>query len=164
MGTPLEIVKELYAKLTAGDAVGALALMSDDIEWITMMDYKVEGRGPQKVFEGMLVPAMQEWEPYELTPHEFICDGGKVVSVGRFKGTNRVTGKQVEADYSHIWEVRDGQILRHRQSSTPAKLNLLAILAETATVCRDATHDVTSGRSAPACKASRTGTSRAVSS
>jgi len=40
MGTPLEIVKELYAKLTAGDAGGALALMSEDVEWITMMDYK----------------------------------------------------------------------------------------------------------------------------
>lgn len=32
MRTPLEIVKELYAKLTAGDADSALALMSDDIE------------------------------------------------------------------------------------------------------------------------------------
>ena len=85
MGAPLEIVKELYAKLTAGDSGGALALMSEDIEWITMMDYKVDGRGPQKVLEGMLAPAMQEWEPYTLTPHEFICDGGKVVSVGRFR-------------------------------------------------------------------------------
>ena len=28
--------------------------MSEDIEWITMMDYKVDGRGPQKVLEGML--------------------------------------------------------------------------------------------------------------
>ena len=63
---PLEIVKELYAKLTAGDPGGALALMSDDIEWITMMDYKVTGRGPQKVLEGMLIPAMEEWEPYTL--------------------------------------------------------------------------------------------------
>jgi uncharacterized protein len=56
MRTPLEIVKELYAKLTAGDAGGALSLMSEDIEWITMMDYKVNGRGPQEVLEGMLVP------------------------------------------------------------------------------------------------------------
>ncbi|BDB41447.1 nuclear transport factor 2 family protein [Mycobacterium kiyosense] len=81
---PLEIVKELYAKLTAGDPSGALALMSDDIEWITMMDYKVAGRGPQKVLEGMLMPAMEEWEPHTLTPHEFICDGDKrgIVSVG----------------------------------------------------------------------------------
>lgn len=115
METPLDIVKELYAKLTTGDADGALSLMSDDIEWITMMDYKVDGRGPRKVLEGILIPAMQEWEPYALTPYEFICDGGNVVSVGRFRGTNRTTGKHVDVDYSHIWEVRHGKIVRHRQ-------------------------------------------------
>jgi ketosteroid isomerase-like protein len=118
----LEVVRELYAKLTAGDAIGALALMSDDIEWITMMDYKVSGRGPQKVLEGILVPAMEEWEPYKLTPHEFICDGSKVVSVGIFKGTNRQTGKEVEVDYSHIWEVGNGKIVRHRQFIDTAKI------------------------------------------
>ena len=115
MRPPVEIVKELYAKMTAGDAGGALALMSDDIEWITMMDYKVSGRGPQRVFEDMLRPAMEEWEPYTLTPQEFICEGGKVVSVGRFEATNRATGKHVEVDYSHIWEVEDDKIVRHRQ-------------------------------------------------
>ena len=119
---PLEIVKELYAKLTAGDPGGALALMSDDIEWITMMDYKVDGRGPQKVLEGMLIPAMEEWEPYTLTPHEFICDGDKVVSVGRFRGTNRATGKHVEVDYSHIWEVEGHKIVRHRQFIDTGKI------------------------------------------
>ena len=46
-------------------------------------------RGPQKVLEGMLAPAMQEWKPYILTPHEFICDGEKVVSVGRFSLAGR---------------------------------------------------------------------------
>lgn len=115
MSAPLQIVKELYARLTAGDAGGALSLMSDDIEWITMMDYKIDGRGPQNVPAGMLIPAMREWKPYTLTPHEFICDGDKVVSVGRFNGTNRVTGKHVEVDYSHIWDVKDGRIVRHRQ-------------------------------------------------
>jgi uncharacterized protein len=122
MRTPLEIVKELYARLTAGDARGALALMSEDVEWITMMDYKVDGRGPRKVFEGMLVPAMQEWEPYTLTPNEFICDGCKVVSVGKFEGTNRMTGKHVVVDYSHIWEVNDGKIVRHRQFIDTGKI------------------------------------------
>ena len=122
MATPLEVVKQLYARLTVGDAEGALTLMSDDIEWITMMDYKVDGLGPQKVLEGILLPAMQEWEPYTLTPHEFICDGGKIVSVGRFEGTNRSTGKHVEVDYSHIWEVRDGKIVRHRQFIDTGKI------------------------------------------
>lgn len=122
MRAPVEIVKELYVKLTLGDAGGALALMSDDIEWITMMDYKIGGRGPQKVLESMLRPAMEEWEPYELRPSEFICDGEKVVSVGRFAGTNRATGKHVEVDYSHIWELRDGKIVRHRQFIDTGKI------------------------------------------
>lgn len=122
MRLPVEIVKDLYARLTDGDVGGALALMSEDIEWITMMDYKVTGRGPQHVFEDMLRPAMAEWEPYTLTPHEFICDGGKVVSVGRFEGTNRVTGKRVEVDYSHIWEVENGKIVRHRQFIDTGKI------------------------------------------
>ncbi len=87
-----------------------------------MMDYKVGGRGPQKVLEGMLIPAMEEWEPYVLTPHEFICDGDKVVSVGRFKGTNRATGKHVEVDYSHIWEVKGHRIVRHRQFIDTGKI------------------------------------------
>lgn len=69
-----------------------------------------------------LVPAMQEWEPYRLTPHELICDGGKVVSVGRFRGTSRVTGKHVEVDYSHIWEVEDGKIVRLRQFIDAGKI------------------------------------------
>jgi ketosteroid isomerase-like protein len=120
--TPLSVVKKLYTNLTAGDADNALALMSDDIEWITMMDYKIAGRGPQNVIEGMLMPAMKEWEPFTLIPLEFICDGDKVVSVGRFKGTNRETGKHVEVDYSHIWEVRKGKIVRHRQFIDTGKI------------------------------------------
>jgi ketosteroid isomerase-like protein len=103
MMAPVDVVREFYAKLTAGDAPGALALMADDIEWITMMDYKIDGCGPQKVFDGMLLPAMQEWEPYTLTPNEFICDGDKV-------------------DYSHIWEVKDGKIQRHRQFIDTGKI------------------------------------------
>ncbi len=41
-----DIVRSFYAKLGAGDAPGALALMAPDIEWITMWHYKVDGRGP----------------------------------------------------------------------------------------------------------------------
>ncbi len=56
MTTPTEVVRDLYARLSAGDAPGALALMTHDVEWIPMMDYKVDGRGPQKVLDGMLIP------------------------------------------------------------------------------------------------------------
>ncbi len=75
MATPADVVREFYAKLTAGDAPGALALMTDDVEWIPMMDDKVDGRGPQKVLEGMLVPAMSDWTSFNLNPGGFVAEG-----------------------------------------------------------------------------------------
>jgi hypothetical protein len=115
MKSATDVVRDLYAKLSAGDAPGALALMTDDVEWIPMMDYKVDGRGPQKVLEGMLIPAMSEWKTFTLTPSEFLAEGNKVVSIGRFRSEHRSTGKLADVNYAHVWEVRDGKIARFRQ-------------------------------------------------
>jgi ketosteroid isomerase-like protein len=115
MTTPVDVVRELYAKLSEGDAPGALALMTDDIEWIPMMDYHLDGRGPQKVLEGMLLPALAEWETFILAPSEFLIEGTRVVSIGRFRSKHRSTGKLAEVDYAHVWEVREGKISRFRQ-------------------------------------------------
>ena len=122
MTTPTEVVRDLYAKLSAGDAPGALSLMTDDVEWIPMMDYKVDGRGPQKVLEGMLIPALTEWANFTLTPSEFIEDRDRVVSIGRFRSAHRTTGKLAEVDYAHVWEVRSGKIARFRQYIDTARI------------------------------------------
>ena len=60
MPTPTEIVDSFYNKLKAGDAAGALGLMAPDIEWITMWHYKVDGRGPERVAEGLFKPLMAD--------------------------------------------------------------------------------------------------------
>jgi hypothetical protein len=53
MNDAVNIIRSFYKKLADGDATGALALMASDIEWITMWHYKVRGRGPESVAEGM---------------------------------------------------------------------------------------------------------------
>ena len=122
MMTPTEVVRSFYARLSAGDAPGALSFLSDDVEWIPMMDYEVDGRGPQKVLEGMLLPALAEWVDFTLTPVEFIQDRDAVVSSGRFRSTHRETGKLAEVDYAHVWEVRSGRITRFRQFIDTARI------------------------------------------
>ena len=82
--TPTDIVRDFYDKLAAGDAHGALGLMAPDIEWITMWHYKVEGRGPGPVAEGLFKPLMAEWTSFSLVPTEFITEGETVVSLGDF--------------------------------------------------------------------------------
>ncbi len=115
MTNPAEIVRSFYEKLKAGDAPGALGLMAHDIEWITMWHYKVNGRGPERVAEGLFKPLMAEWSSFALDPTEFIVDGDAVVSLGRFTGVHGTTGKRAEAGYAHVWMVKDGKITRFRQ-------------------------------------------------
>ena len=96
MKEPVEIVRSFYEKLKTGDAPGALALMAPDIEWITMWHYKVDGRGPERVAEGLFKPLMAEWTSFALVPTEFIVDGDTVVSLGDFTGVHGTTGKHAD--------------------------------------------------------------------
>ena len=115
MLTPTEIVRNFYDRLAAGDAPGALDLMAPNIEWITMWHYKVDGRGPERVAEGLFKPLMAEWSSFSLVPGEFIADGDTVVTLGDFTGVHGTTGKTAEARYAHAWSIEDGKISRFRQ-------------------------------------------------
>ena len=113
--TPTDTVRDFYDKLSSGDAPGALGLMAPDIEWITMWHYKVDGRGPGAVAEGLFKPLMAEWTSFSLIPTEFITDGDIVASLGDFKGVHGVSGKTCDARYAHVWTVKEGKITRFRQ-------------------------------------------------
>jgi ketosteroid isomerase-like protein len=115
MTTPAQVVRNFYDKLAAIDAPGALGLMAPDIEWITMWHYKVEGRGPERVAEGLFKPLVAEWSSFALVPTEFIAEGDTVVSLGDFTGVHGATGKQADARYAHVWTVKNGKITRFRQ-------------------------------------------------
>jgi ketosteroid isomerase-like protein len=115
MTTPTEIIRQFYTAVGAGDAPAALGLMAPDIEWLTMWHYKVDGLGPQKVAEGLLIPLSKEWKEFRLVPTEYIADGDTVVSLGHFTGTHGTSGKTVKAGYAHVWTVADGYIRRFRQ-------------------------------------------------
>ena len=112
---PADIVRTFYDRLGAGDAHGALGLMAPDIEWNTMWHYKVEGRGPQAVAEGLFKPLMAEWSSFALVPTEFVVEGDTVVSLGDFTGVHGATGRSCEARYAHVWTVRNGMVARFRQ-------------------------------------------------
>ncbi len=115
MDNPTDLVRSFYTSLKEGDAAGALALMATDIEWITMWHYKVDGRGPERVAEGLFKPLMAEWSSFALDPSDFIADGDTVVSLGRFIGVHGATGKRANAGYAHVWTVENDRITRFRQ-------------------------------------------------
>ena len=58
---------------------------------------------------------MAEWTIFSLIAKAFVEQGEPVVSLGRSTGGHRATGKLMNAEYAHLWEVRNGRIQRFRQ-------------------------------------------------
>ncbi len=100
MTTPVETVREFYSAIAAGDTGKMVELMTPDIEWISVVDFKVQEKGPAEVMKKVFAPLMQEWESFSPAPSEFLVDGSTVVSLGRFACVHRATHKRADIPYA----------------------------------------------------------------
>lgn len=115
MATPVDTVRDFYSAIAAGDTEKMVDLMAPDIEWISVVDFGVQDKGPAEVMKKVFAPLMQEWESFSPAPSEFLVDGSTVVSLGRFACVHRTTHKRADVAYAHVWDIQDGKIKRHRQ-------------------------------------------------
>lgn len=90
-------------------------LMAPDVEWISVVDFNVQDRGPEEVMRKVFLPLIQEWESFSPAPSEFLVDGSTLVSLGRFACVHRQTHKRADVAYAHVWNVENEKIRRHRQ-------------------------------------------------
>jgi uncharacterized protein len=118
--TTAEWVQSLYDATARGDAGTVVAAMADDIDW-----REAEGNpwylghpfvGPQQVIEGVLTKLAGEWEDFRIDVHRLLQDGDTVVALGRYHATShRATGRPLDAQFVHVWDVRDGKLARFQQ-------------------------------------------------
>ena len=113
MSDPVEIVKSFYAALSRGDVSSLLATLDDDLEWTEAERfpyYSGTWHSPQEVCDKLLVPLSRDWERFSATPHDFIANGERVVSLGTYSGTFKSTGKSMTAPFAHVWTLRGDRI------------------------------------------------------
>lgn len=115
----LDVVKRLYAAFARGDGPGALAEMHAEIEWNEAESFIYADRNPYRsppaVAEGVFGRLVADWRDYEATAFELLDAGDTVVALGRSKGTHVTTGKQLDAQFAHIWRIREGKIAGFQQ-------------------------------------------------
>ena len=105
----------LLCTIAAGDTESMVALMAPDVEWISVIDFHVQNRGPEEVMKKVFAPLMEEWESFSPAPSEFHADGSTVRSLGRFACVHRATHKRADVAYAHVLDIKNGRIERHRQ-------------------------------------------------
>lgn len=119
------VVEALYAAFAQGDGPGIAAVLSPDLMWI-----EAEGgpyadlnpyEGPQAVFEGVFGRIGAAFSGFAATPVSYWPSGDRVFVEGRYTGTHIATGEVLDAQFVHVFTVRDGVIVAFQQYTDTAQ-------------------------------------------
>ena len=121
-----EIVKNAYECFGSGNIQGLLELYSDDISWITpKIDNAVYSGARQgkaalaEFFE--LLGKSEEFTEFE--PKEFVAEGDKVITLGKFTTNVKATGKSYSSEWVHVTTLKDGKITAFKEFFDTAEAN-----------------------------------------
>lgn len=122
-----ELMAGLYKAFGEGDVPTVLAAMDPQIHWheAESNPYMPSGDawvGPDAVVNNLFVRLGEEWDGFSVHPASY-HDSGDVVTVeGRYTGTHNGTGEALDAQFCHVWTLRDGKIVKFQQYADTAAL------------------------------------------
>ncbi len=113
----LNIVQSAYAAFAKGDIPGVLGVLDAEAVWTEAEGFPYGGTyyGPNAVLEAVFMRVGVEWDSFTVEPAEFIDGGDTIVALGKYSGTYKATGKSFQADFAHVWKLRDGKVVRFVQ-------------------------------------------------
>jgi ketosteroid isomerase-like protein len=119
-------LKSLYDAFGRGDIPTVLGGMSPDIKW-----HEAEGNpympsgeamvGPDAVLNQLFMRLGAEWDGFSVHPRAFRDAGDCVVVEGRYTGVYKATGKSLDAQFCHVWDVKDGKVVHFQQYTDTAQ-------------------------------------------
>lgn len=122
----VSLLKNLYEAFGRGDVPAVLGAMSPQMKW-----HEAEGNpympsgeawvGPDAVLTNLFMKLGTEWDGFTVHPKSFYGAGNSVIVEGRYTGTYKATGKRMDAQVCHVWDVADGKVTRFQQYVDTAK-------------------------------------------
>lgn len=116
------LIRGIYDAFARGDVPAVLGALAPDIRWTEADGFPYAGTytGPDAVLNGVFMRLGTEWDGFAAVPAEHVAQGDTVVSIGTYSGTYKATGKRMEVPFAHVWQVKDGKIVRFRQFTDTA--------------------------------------------
>ena len=71
--------------------------------------------GPQAVVNGVLARIPQDSDGFRIDVGRIVGAGDTVLVEARYRGTSKATGKPLDAQVAHVWDVRGGKVVRFQQ-------------------------------------------------
>lgn len=119
MESNIDIVRSFYDALSAGNMAHLFDRFAPEIDWREADGFPYADRNPyrtpREVATGVLARIGADWDGFTVVPDSFASHGGLVVMLGRYRATNRTTGKRLDVPVVHAWTVCEGEIRAFRQ-------------------------------------------------
>jgi uncharacterized protein len=109
----VEIVRQVFDAMAAGDQERARAYADPSV--VVDATRRVFNPRTYRGFEGLdqlSADVAEVWEDFVSEPDEYLDAGDHVVVSGRATGKGRSSGVVVQDEFSSVWTVRDGRVVR----------------------------------------------------
>jgi ketosteroid isomerase-like protein len=119
----LQMVHRIYDAFSTGDLTAILNLMDDDVDWLFFGSAKIPWAGPRRRRSGVeqfFKAAAATFDVEAFQADEFLVAGDTIVVLGHERMKMRATDHVVEANWAHIWRLRQGRVVRFREYSDTA--------------------------------------------
>jgi uncharacterized protein len=116
----VEIVQNIYAAFAKGDIPNVLQKFDQKIVWNEAENFPyADGNpyiGPEAVLEGVFKRLGGEWDYWNLTEQKYYeANSGEIIVTGRYKAKNKMTGKEINVQFVHMWTLVDGLVTNFQQ-------------------------------------------------
>lgn len=126
MSDPLAVVQQAYACFGRGDIPELLSLLAEEVDWFVpgaaMVPWAGRWRGRAQV-GGFFAAFGGSADVEQFEASEFVDSGDRVIVLGRERIRPKSTGRVYDADWCHVWTVRNGKITVFREYTDTAAVN-----------------------------------------
>ncbi len=107
-----ERTQTMYDDFAAGNVDAVVATWDADITWNEAENFiYADGnpyQGADAILEGVFGRIQTDWDNFRLEETTFHnVDSTGVLVTGRYRGTHKESGKELDAQFAHLWEFRD---------------------------------------------------------
>lgn len=121
---PAAVVRRLYDAVEEEDHETVRDCVVDDVRWrqaaSAVPAAGEELVGAEAAIERILRSFEEDWDGFTEEIDDLDAVDGHVVATGTYRGTYRPTGRDLEAEFCHLWRVADGRITDFRQFTDTA--------------------------------------------
>lgn len=117
MSRNCQAIKAHYAGSDAKDMAAMMAPVTPATAWTEMAGFPCAGTyvGAPAIVEGVFKRIGEEWDGYAFRLERLVDGGDTIVAIGTYSGTYRKTGKAMTARVVHVWDMKDGEVVRFEQ-------------------------------------------------